>query len=70
MFFIYRMVSKCLCLNRLKNTRRIGRVVGRSCQCMDDRRRMEGEVARTVCCSTKEDEEGGDIVFNQQAKIP
>ena len=31
---------------------------------------MEGEVARTVCCSTKEEEEGGDIVFNQQAERP
>ena len=69
-FFIFRMVSKCLCLNRFLHTRRTGRVVGRSCQCMDGRRRMEGEVARTVCCSSKEEEDGGDSVFNQQSKRP
>ena len=52
------------------NTRRTGRVGGRSCQCMDDKRRMEGEVARTVCCSSKEEEDGGDTVFNQKTERP
>ena len=75
------MVSKCVCLGKQSHTRRVGHVVGTSCQCRGDNKdRMDNKdkednknrgddkdkmIARAVCCSSRREEEEGDRVFHQ-----
>jgi len=65
-----RMVSKCLCLGKTGSTRRVGQVVGGDCRCVSGSKRGRDEVARTVCCSKREEDETGEQVLQQIIQQP